>query len=280
MIQHYRELIATVTYDEKSSWLKNNNIINDRFEIDYGVNDIKIRDKYSLGTQEEYFYRMEYDQLNSEQRFYENFNILSEALNKPIDHIVHEMKNVQQPDISNKYIQQEEIQKRLKTAKQYLIQHKLSDENKEMSLSVAKDIAVMHLEDLLARYEYLDATYIEEVENFLALYYACEKLKEKQHPDNIERLKAITNEQWKKFAEKYNLEFDIDVNDQFSIAKNGKYINHKLHAQFFPVRRDDIKQRRRVLDALLFFKNILAESISEFEYAQNIHDLITELEAM
>ena len=207
------------------------------------------------------------------------FETLSQHFNKPIDHIVHEMKNVQQPDISNKYIQQKEIQKRVKMAKQYLIQHKLSDENKKMSLSVAKDIAVMHLEDILAKCD-IDITYIENVENFLALYYACERLKEKPKPDNIDRLKVITNEQWRKFAEKYNLEFEIDVNDQFSITKNGRHTNHTLHAQFFPVRRDDIEQRRRVLDKLLFFKNILAETVSEFEYAQNIHDLITELEGL
>ena len=99
-------------------------------------------------------------------------------------------------------------------------------------------------------------------------------------PNNIDRLLAITNEQWRKFAEKYDLGFEIDVNNQFSITKHGRYESYKLHAQFFPIRRDDIEQRRRVMDKLLFFKNILPEIISEFEYAQNIHDLIRELEGL
>jgi hypothetical protein len=203
-------------------------------------------------------------------------------LQKEIDRlqgIVREMKNVQQPDISNKYIQQEEIQKKLKIAEQYLMQHKLSNENKKMSLSVAKDIAVMHLENILAKYD-VNITYIENVENFLALYYACEKLKEKPQPDNIERLKAITNDQWSKFAEKYNLEFGIDCNDRFNIYKNGK---HRLCQQYLYIREvsvDGLEERRRVFDRLLFFKNILAETISEFDYAQNIDHLITELESL
>lgn len=98
-----------------------------------------------------------------------------------------------------------------------------------------------------------------------------------QKPDNIERLKAITNEQWRTFAEKYNLEFEIDCNDMFNIYKSR---NNRLCPQYLYIRDNDLEQRRRVLDTLLFFKNILAESISEFEYAQNIHDLITELESM
>lgn len=112
---------------------------------------------------------------------------------------------------------------------------------------------------------------------FLDLYYACEKIKEKLQPDNIERLKAITNEQWRKFAEKYNLMFEIDCNDRFDITKNGK---HRLHQQYLYIRNNNLEQRRRVMDTLLSFKNILSESISEFDYAQNIHDLITELEAL
>jgi hypothetical protein len=262
MIQYYKDLIATVTYDEVVAWLRNNKI---QFKENDGL--IKIIGSY------------EWDSLNTETGKQEFFSYLSRQLNKPIDNIVHEMKNVQQPDISNKYIQQEEIQKRVKTAEQYLMQHKLSNENKEMSLFVAKDIAVMHLETILAKYD-VDITYIENVENFLALYYACERLKEKPNPDNIDRLKAITNDQWRKFAEKYNLEFDIDCNDRFNIYKNGK---HRLCQQYLYIREvsvDGLEQRRRVFDRLLFFKNILAENISEFEYAQNIHDLITELEGL
>ena len=103
------------------------------------------------------------------------------------------------------------------------------------------------------------------------------EVKKVQQPDSIDRLKAITNEQWRKFAEKYNLEFGIDCNDRFNICKNGK---NRLCQQYFYIRDNNLEQRRRVMDTLLFFKNILAESVSEFEYAQNIHDLITELEGM
>jgi hypothetical protein len=167
MIQYYKDLIATVTYDKIIAWCDKNQYPTKRFETFF----------------------------NGEVKHQHILLELSRAFNKPIDHIVHEMKNVQQPD-------------------------------------------------------------------------------------NIERLKAITNEQWRKFAEKYNLEFDLDCNDRFDIDKNGK---HRLYAQYLYIREvsvDGLAQRRRVLDKLLFFKNILAETISEFDYAQNIHDLITELEGL
>jgi hypothetical protein len=151
MIQYYKDLIATVTYDEVESFISN---------LKYGC----CASFVDIGNMFE----------NNRALFFER---LSEQLNKPIEHIVHEMKNAQQPDISNKYIQQKEIQKRVKTAEQYLMQHKLSNENKKMSLSVAKDIAVMHLEETLAKSD-LETTYVENVENFLALYYACERLKD------------------------------------------------------------------------------------------------------
>ena len=98
-----------------------------------------------------------------------------------------------------------------------------------------------------------------------------------QQPDNMKRLKAITKDQWCKFAEKYGLEFEVDMRDWCVIKKNGK---HELFEGCFHLGKIRLDHRRRLLDTLLFFKNILLESIFEFDYAQNIHDLITELEGM
>lgn len=190
MIQYYKDLIATVTYDEIVAW------------INKQPNSIKRGEHYSmmmLNTEESQhitvFVRNDQftiDNKSSIEGKCRLFQYLSEELNKPIDHIVHEMKNVQQPD-------------------------------------------------------------------------------------NIDRLKAITNDQWRKFAEKYNLEFEIDCNDQFCIGKESSEII--VHAKYLWWVRD-LLGRRQLFDRLLFFKNILAKTVSEFEYAQNIHDLITELEAM
>jgi hypothetical protein len=189
MIQYYKDLIATVTYDEVVSWLEKNQ---------YKYQFITIKNKTCVRfCFDKDGYKNFYNCVWCEDDSYcidSFFTVLSEALNKPIDHIVHEMKNVQQPE-----------------------------------------------------------------------------------SDNIKRLKAITNDQWSKFAEKYNLEFDIDCNDRFNIYKNGK---HRLCPQYLYIRDNNLEQRRRVMDKLLFFKNILVETISEFEYAQNIDHLITELEGL
>ena len=93
MIQYYRDLIATVTYDEAQQFVDELDFsLRYKFETDIG-------DKYRAEA-------FSYDVTNPiwfAYRYHQElfFTELSELLNKPIDHIVREMKSVQQPDKSD-----------------------------------------------------------------------------------------------------------------------------------------------------------------------------------
>jgi len=80
MIQYYKDLIATVTYEETKQFVD---------KLDFSLKYKFQTEIYNQHIEEEFYYDIRKELF---------FTKLSELLNKPIDHIVHEMKNAQQPD--------------------------------------------------------------------------------------------------------------------------------------------------------------------------------------